>query len=229
MTGVRGDAAGRPRARLRDGAAWLDRLTRSQGVGRSVSRVWPAGLDLALRQAGADKSGSYMLGDATGGAWTEPPDAPPDSAYTGIQRRDLDGAPLRPAQAVRSAFRNMLSCSGRSSRSAFCWYTAFHAFALIVLVSLFILAAAITPRAFEGPVGWVVIGVFLVCWVPLLIAQWRLAERRLQDAGLSRRCLGVILIPKVGGFLSLILGLLMMLLPPRHPDRCQIPGRDLST
>lgn len=164
-------------------------------------QVWSA--PTGAPQAQAMPAHGQLPGYPAAGTWA--------AARTDLPA-DLSGAPLGPVEAVRSGFRNMFTVRGRASRSAYWWFAGFQllaAFVLMIVVSMF--AYAVNPGADPDAVT----ALWLLTWLPIVIAQITLLGRRLHDSNKSAHFLWLAFLPYVGSFALFV----MALLDPKDPNR----------
>lgn len=122
-------------------------------------------------------------------------------------RAYLDGAPVGFVDAVREAFGNIFTYSGRASRSAFWW------FALLQVIAYGVVSWLSNDSRVAGIILDIVIG------IPFILAGIALSVRRLHDSGRTGWWWWIGFIPVIGGIILLVFYLLS---PTPGPNKYNI-------
>lgn len=103
----------------------------------------------------------------------------------------LQGAPVGFGEAISEGFKNVLTFSGRASRSAFWWF-----FLGVIIIDL--IAAILGRAVHHAPMTEALVGLIM------FLASLSVAVRRLHDSGKSGFWLFIGLVPVVGGITLLV-------------------------
>ena len=131
------------------------------------------------QSGGYQQAGGYRQAGGYGGF------APRPTSY-------LQGAPVGFAGAVRGAFTNLLTFSGRASRSAFWW------FQLLAVIAYAVVSVISNNSTVAGVILDIIIG------IPMAVANIALAVRRLHDASHTGWWWWIGFVPLIGWIIVLV-------------------------
>jgi uncharacterized membrane protein YhaH (DUF805 family) len=122
--------------------------------------------------------------------------------YPGVQRDYLQGGPAGFGTAIAGAFGNVVTFSGRASRSAFWWFMLF---CFIVYLGLsFVVGMLITAESVSANAPFAVVAIVGIIEIVVFLLSLALQIRRLHDSGRSGFWWFLSLIPFVGGIVLLV-------------------------
>ncbi|MFW0797711.1 DUF805 domain-containing protein [Gordonia sp. CPCC 205515] len=130
----------------------------------------------------------------------------------GAQHPDDLSLPLYRAnmsQAVKRYFRNYVNFSGRASQSEFWFAYLFNVLSILVLTVVSVLIAGVSGgNSVGGVLASILMILAMLFSLAVILPGISVAVRRLHDANQSGAWLFCVFIPVVGGFTTLVVGLL---------------------
>lgn len=121
--------------------------------------------------------------------------------------RPLYGASF--GQAIRRFFKKYADFTGRASRSEYWWFFLFAiVIAAVYETLLLVLGTVGNGGAGLGPIGWLLIAVYVLWVLTMLVPSLALSWRRLHDANLPGPFFFLGFIPVVGWIILLVFYLL---------------------
>jgi uncharacterized membrane protein YhaH (DUF805 family) len=143
----------------------------------------------------------------------------PQSSVSAPLDQPLYGASF--GDAIRRFFKKYADFTGRASRSEYWW---FFLFAILIAAVYEILLVSLGTignggRGF-GPIGWILIVVYIIWALAILVPSLALSWRRLHDANLPGPFFFLGFIPFVGGIILLVFYVL-----PSKPEGARFDRR----